>query len=72
MLGEIPSLFYCSIIGNHAFMIMEALDYNLENLLNLEEDNKFILKTKTVLMIAEQIVKIFIMVPKVIKNLIHA
>lgn len=35
-------------------MIMEALDNNLENLLNLQEDKKFSLKT--VLMIAEQIV----------------
>ena len=47
-------------------MIMEALDNNLENVLNSQEDKKFSLKT--VLMIAEQIVKIFIMVLKVIKN----
>lgn len=47
-------MFSSSIIGKHAVMIMEALDNNLENLLNSQEDKKFTLKT--VLMIAEQIV----------------
>lgn len=37
---------------------MEALDNNLENLLNSQEEKKFSLKT--VLMIAEQIVNIYI------------
>jgi hypothetical protein len=37
---------------------MEALNDNLENLLNIQEGKKFSLKT--VLMIAEQIVNIYI------------
>jgi len=38
-------------------MIMEALDNNLENLLNSQVEKKFSLKT--VLMIGEQIVNIY-------------
>jgi hypothetical protein len=43
-----------STLGEYTIMVMEILDKNLDELMNLNKNKKFSLKT--VLMIAEQIV----------------
>lgn len=51
----IPTLYHTAVIGDYSIMIIDYLNKNLEELMNETQDKKFTLKT--VLMIADQLVK---------------